>query len=171
MFHGGPRAGHERGLGTVPASRIHINVERLERQRSMQGTLILAVLNVKSSYLQEIEQPLDDATDVPDTLQWWIGADCAWRIKTFAIDHDIHTHSIEKGGQEVVELAQANNRKHYGDVIEVQHVVEFQNCTNAKEVQQAFRRIGLAPRLEVAEGRFAFWKPDEEQYRTKSQPK
>lgn len=137
----------------------------------MQGTLLLAVLKVKSSYLQEVEQPLDEATDVPDTLQWWIGTDSAWRIKSFAIDHDIHTYSIEKGGPEVVELAQANNRKHYGDVIDAQHVVEFQDCSNATEVQQAFGRLGLAPRLEVAEGLFAFWKPDDARYRTKSQPK
>jgi hypothetical protein len=38
----------------------------------MQGTLVLAVLNLNGSYSQEIEEPLGSASDVPDTLQWWI---------------------------------------------------------------------------------------------------
>src|SRR5262245_52474850 len=137
----------------------------------MRGTLVLAVLNVKSSYLQEIEEPLDGEGDIPDTLQWWIAAGNAWRIKTFALDHDIHTCAMDKGGPELVELAQANNLKHYGDVVDSQHVLEFQDCTDAKEVRRVFRRVGLPPRLEVAEGQFAFWKPDEAKYRTQSQPK
>jgi hypothetical protein len=131
----------------------------------------MAVLNVKSSYRQEIEEPLDGESDIPDTLQWWIGTDGAWRIKTFALDHDIHTYAVGGAGPNLVELAQANNLKHYGDVIDAQHVLEFQDCTDNKEVRRVFRRIGLTPRLEVAEGRFAFWKPDEAAYRTQSQPK
>jgi hypothetical protein len=137
----------------------------------MQGTLVLAVLNVKSSYLQEIEESLIGASDIPDTLQWWIAPDRAWRIKTFALDHDIHTYSIDQGGPNLVELAQANNLKHYGDVVDAQHVLEFQDCTDSKEVRRVFRRIKLPPRLEVSEGRFAFWKPDTCEYRTRSQPK
>jgi hypothetical protein len=137
----------------------------------MRGILVLAVLNVKSSYLQEIEEPLGGVGDIPDTLQWWIAPDSAWRIKTFALDHDIHTHSIDKGGPDLVELAQANNLKHYGDVVESQHVLEFHDCTDMKEVRRVFQRVGLPPQLEVAEGRFAFWKPDEAKYRTQSQPK
>jgi hypothetical protein len=137
----------------------------------MCGTLVLAVLNVKSSYLREVEEPLDNADDVPDTLQWWIGEDVVWRIKTFALDHDIHTYSIGQGGPDFVALAQANNLKHYGDVIASQHVIEFQDCTDPKEVRRAFKRVGLVSRLEVAEGRFAFWKPDKVKYRTQSQPK
>jgi len=137
----------------------------------MRGTLVLAVLNVKSSYLREIEEPLDSESDVPDTLQWWITRDNAWRIKTFALDHDIHTHSIDKGGPDLVEFAQANNLKHYGDVVESQHVLVFQDCTDMQDVRRVFMRAGLPPQLEVAEGRFAFWKPDEAKYRTQSQPK
>src|SRR5262245_38647949 len=114
----------------------------------MRGTLVLAVLSVKSSYLREVEEPLDGADDVPDTLQWWIGEDVAWRIKTYALDHDIHTHSVDRGGHDLVALAQTNNRKHYGDVIASQHVLEFQDCTDAKEVRRVFKGVGLEPRLE-----------------------
>jgi hypothetical protein len=137
----------------------------------MRGTLVLAVLTVKSSYLQEIEEPLEDAHDIPDTLQWWIASENSWRIKTFALDHDIHTHSVDRGGPELVALAQSNNLKHYGDVVGTQHVLEFQDSTNLDEVRRVFEQVDLEPRLEVAAGRFAFWKPDEAKYHTQSQPK
>jgi hypothetical protein len=137
----------------------------------MQGTLILAVLDVKSSFIEEVEKPLENADDVPDTLQWWLAPGNAWRIKTFALDHDIHVYSVGAGTDGLIELAQSNNRKHYGDVITCEHVLRFLDCMNANDVQQVFKRVGLPPRLEVAEGRFAFWKPDEAKYRTQSQPK
>lgn len=139
--------------------------------KAMGGSLVVAVLTVKSSYLREVAEYLDDATDIPDTLQWWITSHCAWRIRTFALDHDIHTHSVERGGPDLVAVANANNLKHYGDIIGAQHVMEFQDCTDLKEVRMAFKEVGLAPRLEVADGRFAFWKPDEARYHTQSQPK
>ena len=60
-------------------------------------TLILAVLTVESSYLQEVERP---TKNVPDTVQFWFTPDSQWRIKTFAIDHDIHVHRIGAPGSE-----------------------------------------------------------------------
>ena len=56
-------------------------------------TLVLAILTVESSYVQEIERP---ATRVPDTVQFWFAPESDWRIKTFAIDHDIHAYRIGK---------------------------------------------------------------------------
>jgi len=40
----------------------------------MQGTLFLAILAVGSSCAQQLEVPLGDSEEVPDTLQWWIAA-------------------------------------------------------------------------------------------------
>ena len=137
----------------------------------MQGTLILAVLNVKSSYSREVEEPLEGNNDIPDTLQWWIGTESAWRIKTFALDHDIHIYSVGSGSEELIQLALDNNSEHYDDVIACQHVLEFNDCGDVKEVQRLFKKTGLSPRLEVATGRFAFWKPDDAKYSTQSQPK
>ena len=137
----------------------------------MQGKLILAVLNVKSSYSTEIEEPLDGVNDIPDTLQWWIGTETAWRIKTFALDHDIHVHSVGSGSEELVQMALDNNSEHYDDVIACQHVLQFNDCDDVKEVKRLFKKTGLSPRLEVATGRFAFWKPDDAKYSTQSQPK
>ena len=135
----------------------------------MQGTLVLAILNVRSSYLANTEEEVGDG-DVPDTLQWWLG-DEAWRIKTFAVDHDIHTYSCGPNKPGLLELAQQNNLKHYGDVIAAQHVLEFVDCADAENVTAVLASAGLANRLEVAAPNFAFWKPDEARYRSQSTPK
>ena len=55
-----------------------------------KGTLIIGVLTVESSYAQNSERP---SRGVPDTVQFWIDPGGAWRIRTYAIDHDIHPHS------------------------------------------------------------------------------
>jgi hypothetical protein len=136
---------------------------------TLQGTLVLAILNVRSSYIAETEEATGDG-DVPDTLHWWLG-DQASRIKTFAVDHDIHTYSCGPNKPGLIELAQQNNIKHYGDVIAEQHVLEFGNCADAESVAAVSAEAGLANRLEVAAPRFAFWKPDDARYRSQSTPK
>ena len=50
----------------------------------MRGTLLLALLSVKSSYSREIETALENADDVPDTLQWRFGDGGCWRVRTLA---------------------------------------------------------------------------------------
>ena len=63
----------------------------------MEGpfTLIVAILSIESSYLDEVERPVKD---VPDTVQFWLTSASQWRIKTYAIDHDIHVHRL--GGEQ-----------------------------------------------------------------------
>lgn len=136
----------------------------------MRGSLLLAILTTKSSYIQEIEESADGPSDVPDTPQWWITPEVTWRIRTYALDHDIHTHEM-RGLADAVRLARANNEKNYGDIIAVQHQLEFADCTDRHETDAKLLAAGLEPRLEVAAGRFAFWKPDEARYRTQSAPK
>jgi hypothetical protein len=137
----------------------------------MQGTLLLATLTVRGSYGRDIELPLTSEADVPDTLQWWIAAAGAWRIRTYAIDHDIHVHQIGGTAADILTLARQNNRDHYGDVIKAEYAVSFADCRNQDEVQAEFRRVGLEPRLEIAPDRFAFWRPDDAKYSTKSEPR
>ena len=135
----------------------------------MQGLLVLTILSVQSSYARNIEQPLPAGVGVPDTVQWWIARTGSWRIKTFGVDHDIHTHSL---GNAVVmkNQALANSRKHYGDVTRSEHLFELADWLNTRDTDSAFRAAGLEPRVEIATGRFAFWKPDDVRYRTQSQP-
>jgi len=137
----------------------------------MQGTLLLAILNVRSSYIDSMELPLATADLVPDTLQWWIGPATAWRIRTYAIDHDIHLHEVAGDREEIIAIAKENNRKHYAEIIEAEHSLTFVNCQDQAEVDMECRRIGIASLLEVSVGRFAFWKPDDARYTTKSAPR
>ena len=134
----------------------------------MRGTLFLTILRISSSYARNIETPIAE-DDVPDTLQWWIG-DQTWRIRTYAQDHDIHTYSISDSGDTVLDLAHQNNEKHFGDVIARQFLFDFDDCTNHDEVARALSRAGLPAILEVAAGRFAFWKPDDARYRSQTRP-
>ena len=91
------------------------------------------------------------------------------RIRTYALDHDIHTHSVGQA-ENLLELALTNAQKHNGDVIRSQHVIELSDCSDIRETSAAFRARGLEPRTEIAPGRFAFWKPDDARYHTQSQP-
>jgi hypothetical protein len=136
----------------------------------MRGILVLAVLTVQSSYSQEIEIALEGSEGIPDTLQWGFGSSGCWRIRTYAIDHDIHAYKIGNSPQTTLEMANKNNLKNYGDVIKVQHIIDFVDCTNRSELEAEFGRIGLGPRLEIDGDRFAFWKPDDAVYSTKSTP-
>lgn len=136
----------------------------------MRGTLLLAILTVKGSYADSVEWPRDGPGDVPDTLQWWIGEQ-AWRIRTYAIDHDIHTHRCARTGPDVLDVAMQNNATHFAHVTACQHLLRFDDCGSAYEVADVLARAGLPNRLEIAAGRFAFWKPDDVRYRTRSTPK
>ncbi len=136
----------------------------------MQGTLVLTILNLRSSYQSNAEQPLGKGADVPDTIQWWIATTGSWRIRTYAIDHDIHTHALGNSS-DLEALAIENARRHYGDVIQSQHVIRLNDALDATAISAAFRAVGLEPRIEIATGRFAFWKPDDGRYQTLSKPR
>jgi hypothetical protein len=137
----------------------------------MRGILLLAVLNIMGSYSREVENPLESADDIPDTLQWWFGESGCWRIRTYALDHDVHAFQIGNSLRTTLELAEKNNRDNYGDIIATQHVIHFVNCANRVELEAEFGRIGLVPRLQFDLSRFVFWKPDDAEYLTKSSPK
>src|SRR5437879_2144535 len=95
----------------------------------------LAILSIKSSYSCEVETDLDGADDIPDTLQWWFGDGGCWRIRTYAMDHDIHAYQIGNSLQTTLELAKKNNQDNYGDVIKTQHVLHFVDCANQVELE------------------------------------
>jgi hypothetical protein len=131
-----------------------------------QRTLIFAILKVRSSYVQNKQEPVNGG--VPDTVQWWIGEKGTWRIKTFAIDHDIHVNHMDGGTDST---ATENIRKFYGDIIESLHELRFSDFNDPAVVNEVFHNAGIEPHLEIAPQGFAFWNPDKGKYRTQSQPK
>jgi len=85
-----------------------------------------------------------------DTVQWWLGGGGCWRLRTYAIDHDIHSYKIGNSSQTTIELAQTNNQKNFGDIIKAHHVIHFVDCADPSELAAEFGRIGLCPRLEIS---------------------
>ena len=102
----------------------------------------------------------------PDTLQWWMNGEEVWRVKTFALDHDIHIHHLAGNSPEhFIE----NAKKTYGDLIAATHRLQFDDYLNEAGVERVFLNAGIAPNLEVAKAGFAFWNPDKTRYHTQSQ--
>lgn len=133
--------------------------------------LVIAVLLTESSYALDIEQP---ATAVPDTAQFWFGAETAWRIRTYAVDHDIHVYSVGRRDDKsslTPGEAEMHLRKHYADVLAGVHVLTFKDPGNVLEVLRVLSAHGLHGKLEVAPAGFAFYNPDASKYKTQSQPR
>jgi hypothetical protein len=133
--------------------------------------LILAILTIESSFLQEVERP---AKTAPDTVQFWFSPDSQWRIKTFAIDHDIHVYRIgsaDNASRLTTEFAQNNIRKTYGDVAAAILVLEFPDPKNEAEVQRILQEHKITGKLEAVKEGYYFYNPDRGEYRTQSKPK
>jgi hypothetical protein len=130
------------------------------------STLVICELDVQSSYLQNEELPATERAF--DTVQYYQAQSGAWRIKTYAVDEDVHVWSIGKADLDVVELAQSNTQKMYGDVLRVCRV--FQTSGGVDGLRIALVRHGLSPHLEMGDSGFVFWAPDGTRYRTPSSP-
>lgn len=133
--------------------------------------LVVALLSVESSYSGNYERP---SQGVPDTVQFWFSPDADWRIKTFAIDHDIHVHKIGTAttSQRLEpEGAVANTQKHYGDVLSRILTLEFADPQNIDAVTRILKDKALHGILEMAVSGVAFYNPDSGNYRTQSAPK
>ena len=138
----------------------------------MQGTLLLAILRIKSSYSRNVELGLEETDGIPDTLQWWFDNNGCYRIRTYALDHDIHVWDIGHSPKATLELARANNSKHYGDVIAAQYEIHMIDSRDNLTSWAAFEELGLPATIEIdPRGHFVFWKPDEGKYSTKSAPR
>jgi hypothetical protein len=127
--------------------------------------LVIALLSTESSYKSEIERP---ATAVEDTIQFSIGAK-PWRIRTYAIDHDIHIYSI--GGTLNASGAVAHIDRNYLDILKRRYTLKFKDPKDPVEVARVLASVDLRGTLEVAPAGFAFYNPDRQKYHTQSTPK
>ena len=156
-------------LSTLIAAVAFANLTVMaQTNTSGKGTLVVGILTIKSSYAQNVERP---SRGVPDTVQFWVGPDNAWRIRTYVIDHDIHTYRMSGLGKQPSELATAHIRKHYGDVLASIVILEFPDVNDTNSVRQVLAGHHLEGRLEAAKTGFAFWNPDGGHYKTQTTPK
>jgi hypothetical protein len=130
----------------------------------MPASLIIGVLNVRSSYRRGVEEPLDGG-GAPDTVQWWLEDGNAWRVRSFAADHEMHAllYGQYRRGDE--RWFADGIRTGYGALLESLHTVKLKT-TEPELAARALRRAGLAPWLELTPPGFAFWNPDRARYQT-----
>jgi len=140
-----------------------------ETNPSKKGTLVIGILAIESSYAQNTERP---SRGTPDTVQFWIGPDSVWRIRTYAIDHDIHPHRLGDLGtvKAPTEFAREHIKKHYRDVLASTVVLDLADVSDAKAAQRALAQHRLKGSLEIAKSGFVFWNPDGGPYRTETSP-
>jgi hypothetical protein len=131
----------------------------------MKGVLLVTVLSVSSSNARNEEVDVEDHP--PDTIQWWIGEDEAWRIRTFGLDHDIHVYLVPDFTREAAEV---NTRKHFWDIISRQAEVPIAHARDRSLVASSLKAAGLAPTY-YANQRFVFWRPDDAEYSSQTRPK
>ena len=129
--------------------------------------LVFAILTTESSYAYETERT---ATTVPDTVQFWFTPDVQWRVRTYAIDHDIHPYTLD-GRPFTADAAEAHIKKHYADVLASVVVLTFRDPNDKTDVQRILDEHKLTGTLEVGKNGVAFYNPDRGEYRSKSQPK
>jgi hypothetical protein len=128
------------------------------------STLVICMLDVQSSYVQNVELPATEQAF--DTVQYYASEHGAWHIRTFAVDQDVRVRSLGAGVADIVELAQTNTQKHYGDVLRVFRV--FQATGGVEGLRIALAKHGMWPQLEIGPGGSVFWTAEGSQYRHKS---
>jgi hypothetical protein len=136
-------------------------------ERSMKILLLVFLVNLESSYLQNVER---EVREPADTVQFLLLGNAAWRIKTFSIDQDVHVWSIGDMNQENFEsLAESNTQKHYGDVLA--GTVRIEAAGDLNTLKASVQASVLGGTLEVPNSEeFAFWVREAGMYKTKSTP-
>ncbi|GAA5785006.1 hypothetical protein [Chitiniphilus shinanonensis] len=131
----------------------------------MSIRLLVFRLTVSSSYAENVEYEAEG--DDFDTVQWWLADDEAWRVRTYAVDQDIHVHQVPQALAE--DVARQNTEKHYADVLGEMHVFDLAGVDDAAGIARLVTQLG--GNFEPARnGRFGFWNPTGATYRSQTQP-
>jgi len=134
-------------------------------------TLVVGLLTIESSCALELERL---AETVSDTVQFWIAPTKRWKIRTYAIDRDVHVWDLADLGtarDAPIEFAIEHIKKHYGDILARVVNIEVPHATGAAGAPAALVASGLGGALQEAEfdgNRFAFWTPDGAVYISRS---
>lgn len=129
-----------------------------------RAVLVLGILSLRSSYALSVEA---QAKEVSDTIQWWFLATNTWRLRTYAIDRDVHSHCVTGVDRE---FAKANTRKFFGDVLRRLSVVEFEDLSDAAAVAGSLHAAGLRDAVEFSADGIPLWLPEDADYQARSVP-
>lgn len=133
----------------------------------MQSVLVIYLLSIQSSYAEDAEAPADE--DAFDTVQFFIGPENAWRIRTFSIDEDVHVYSLGPTQPRTLDTVRASTEKNYGDVIAASHVFTSDDGIAGLKKELATSALGASVEESTRHG-FIFWVPEGTQYRTRTTP-
>jgi hypothetical protein len=132
----------------------------------MKSVLVIFFLSVQSNYFDNTET---DATDVDfDTVQFFATDQGNWRIKTYAINQDVHVWSMGGTPDDILDLARQNTEKHYGDVLTEGYILESTDGVDG--LRNELRNRGLDDHLEISKSGFVFWAPAGSNYHSRSTP-
>ena len=129
--------------------------------------LVVARLNVKSSYTGNREEPADEAFD---TVQFYFPVESAdgWRIRTYAIDKDIHVHrfhGLRNHISDPIDYARGHIARVYDDVLDRLTVLRLSGDLAADAATPGLANGSVEYATQQG---FAFWNPDGSKYTTKS---
>ncbi|HEY6640565.1 hypothetical protein [Povalibacter sp.] len=133
----------------------------------MQSVLVVYVLSIQSSYAEDSEAPADD--DTFDTVQFFIGPESAWRIRTFSVDEDVHVYSLGPTQPETLDKVCDSTEKTYGDVVAAKHVFSSDEGIDGLKKELATSVLGASVKESKQHG-FCFWVPEGSDYQTRSTP-
>ena len=119
------------------------------------STLIICLLDVQSSDAGNEELPATEHAF--DTVQYYASESGAWRINTFAMDHDVRVTPLGGSVPDIVELATADTEKHYASVLHTRRV--FQATGGIDGLRIALVRHGMTPHLKIDDTGCVFWTP------------
>ncbi len=127
--------------------------------------LVIYFLSVRSSYARN-EEFAARGPEV-DTVQFAWSAQGAWRIRTFAIDQDVHPWAFDMSLDELLRV-ERRTPNHFGDVIRDRVFID--STDGLAGVRRELRTRGLGAQLEVGSGGLVFWAPEGSTYRSRSTP-
>ncbi len=132
--------------------------------------LLIARLTVCGSYVRDLAVPAEGSSF--DTIQFFLPDEdpTAFRIRTFALDHDVHVHGLT-ALHGTVEERVAELRAHLdrtdGDIVAGVDVVAVPNLNNRDLASAGITDGDLQA---APDGAFAFWSPDGGRYATRAAP-
>lgn len=128
--------------------------------------LIIYFLKTRSSYATQAKEPAREREF--DTVQFFSTGGRCWRIRTYALDDDVHLWSMGADPEDLAMLADKSTRERYaGDVGEC-YVLQSEDGLDA--IKAELERRGLGAQLNVSPAGPVFWTPEGTTYRTKSTP-
>ena len=153
--------------GSDAVNRARLVGVKCTEEEMEKVLLIVFVLSTQSSFTHDGEHPATGKNF--DTIQWWLTQEEAFRISTFAKTNDIHIYQFDSAlhPNQAIE----NTKKHYGDIIEAQYVLQIADAKDKENLKIIINEELGQGEIELIEKlNTGFWNYDGREYKTKTKP-